>query len=848
VWLAYFGASALVEILGFALWPSGPVRLYLLNVGQCASAAGGWLLLRRLARASKGGPLAGFWRLVSWSYLFWALSYLVFMVLQTVFGVQGLPGWQDLLLVPAYAGLFLAFLGLPASLTSASARINGILETAALLTATLLVGWHYQIHEDAVRFLQRPSLATGFLLLYPTADVGLLWLLFARARSTSSLSLSAGTYCWLIGGLFALVIADFSFPNILVAPSLWQAASLSELGWGFFSCCWGVAFLVQLRDERSPRAPDIGKLARSRQAILVVITSVWVVAMVLLLLFGLFTAEAGHRSVLLAVGVVAVLALVSARQIREVVYNEQLNRVVGELKNSREQFRQLFQLFPDAALLSRVDDGVFVEVNEGFTRNFGFKYEECVGQSALDLRLWVHEDDRAAFVKELRERGRVVQLEGRTRHKDGAILPVEMSARLVEFDGTQYILNLVRDLSERKAAEEHLKRNEKELERAQRLEAIGGLAGGIAHDVNNMLTPIMSGTELTLLELPQDHPSRSGLEQVLEASKRARDMVRQILTFSRRTEAQAERVDSGPIVKEVLRQIQQQVPAAVRVLHQRRSPPVVIGDPTQIHQVLLNLCMNAAYSLRGRPEGVIEVVEESFRPDTSVDLGADGFVEQTYLHISVRDTGCGMSAEVQERIFEPFYTTRRTGEGTGLGLAVVHGIVHQHAGRLKVYSSLGEGSIFHVYLPAAAEAASQLDEAESRGAPAGKGREIACVDDDPMVLAILVRLLGHLGFRVRGFGSAFEAYGFLTGPLSERTEAVVCDFAMPEMDGITLSQKVGLKRDGLFWVLLSGYLSGDTLRRARAAGLEHFVDKPPAAEQLARVLGQHFESLENGGS
>ncbi len=195
-----------------------------------------------------------------------------------------------------------------------------------------------------------------------------------------------------------------------------------------------------------------------------------------------------------------------------------------------------------------------------------------------------------------------------------------------------------------------------------------------------------------------------------------------------------------------------------------------------------------------------------------------------------------MTAAVLERIFEPFYTTRRANEGTGLGLAVVHGIVRQHAGVLKVYSSPGEGSIFHVYLPAAPGAASVPAAAQGAGPPPGTGQRVVCVDDDPLVLATLTGLVRRLGYEPVGFLSASAAEAYFTGPGSDEVAAVVCDFAMPELDGITLAQRASRRRANLPWILLSGYLNEDTLQRARAAGLETFIDKPPSLEHLARAL------------
>ncbi|MFI5336714.1 MAG: nitrogen regulation protein NR(II), partial [Opitutales bacterium] len=670
LWISLLLVCPLMEATAYFHFEPGWARLYLINAGQTLASLLCWLLLRRLVRGGGSDPtLGGFWRALSFGALAWFAGNVCFMTLQIVFGVQQFPGWQDLCFIPAYLGMFTALSRLPQPPRSRTVHINNLIEVVGLLLATLLVGWHFQLQEALLGFLRRPGLTTGYPLLYPLCDVALLWLLSMRVRNQSGTGLTGGTLSWLIGGLFALIMADFSMPDILVSSPLQAGGSLSDLGWGCFSAFWGLAAVLQLRQLRRPPGTDRGHPLRSRQMGLLFLTSGWVLGMVLLLLHGLFTAETGRRPVLLAVGVVAVLALVIARQIREVLNNEHLNRLVAELEESRGQFRQLFQLFPDAAVLSQLEDGVLVEVNEGFTRIFGYNYAECVGRSTLDLGFWVEGNDRALLATELLRDRLISQREVQLRRKDGVVLPVEMRVRLVEFAGRQFLLSLVRDLSEKKAAEERLRRSENDLRRAQKLEAIGGLAGGIAHDFNNLLTPIMGGTEITLLDLPAGHPARSTLEQVLTASRRARDLVRQILAFSRRMEPHAQVVDTGPIIDEILRLLLPQLPPGVRVQHLRRSPPAVLGDPTQLHQVFQNLCANAALALKDRPAGVIEIMEEAFCADEAFAASHAGFRAQTYLRVGVRDTGCGMSPAVVERIFEPFFTTRRPGEGTGLGLA-----------------------------------------------------------------------------------------------------------------------------------------------------------------------------------
>ncbi len=838
-WMALILAGVLAEVSSYFLFGRGWWRLYTINAGQTLASLVCCLLVRRLARPGVGNAApAPFWRTLFWGSAAWLLGNATFMALEIGFRIEMYPGPQDLFFCPAYLVMFTALARVPHSRSRDSSLANNLIEAAGIIVATLLVGWQFRLHEAVLKFLHAPGFGTGYPLVYPLFDVTLLWMLTVRARDQERSGIGVGTFGWVIGGVFALIMADFSMPDILVKLPLQAGGSLSDLGWGLFSAFWALGALLQLRRRRTSPVADGIRPFVSRQVMLLVINSSWVLGMVVLLLFGLFSTGSEQLPEEMAVGLVAVLALVIVRQIRESLSNERLNLVVSELEESRGQFRQLFRLFPDAALLSQLDDGIFVEVNEGFTRLYGYDYPECVGRSGLEMGLWADPADRPAFISELRIHGRVNQREGKARRKDGSIVPVEMSARLVEFGGRRYLLNLVRDLSDKKAAEEQLRRNEIELRRAQKLEAIGGLAGGIAHDLNNMLTPIMGGTELALLNLPEGHLSRPDLETVLEASKRARSLVRQILTFSRRTETRTQIVDTGPIIQEVLGQIRSQLPPTVRLQHIRRSPPPVIGDSTQIHQVVLNLCTNASHALKGRPDGLIEVIEEGFQAGESAGPDQADFKPGIYLHLSVRDTGCGMTAAVLDRIFEPFYTTRRTNEGTGLGLAVVHGIVRQHAGVLKVYSSPGEGSIFHVYLPAAPGAAATAPAAAGSSLPAGAGQQVVCVDDDPLVLDILTSLVRRLGYEARAFASASAAEVYLTGQESSTTAAVICDFAMPELDGITLAQRAGRRHGNLPWILLSGYLTEETLQRARAAGLEHFIDKPPSMDQLARALNR----------
>lgn len=376
---------------------------------------------------------------------------------------------------------------------------------------------------------------------------------------------------------------------------------------------------------------------------------------------------------------------------------------------------------------------------------------------------------------------------------------------------------------------------ERQLHESQKLEAIGTLAGGIAHDFNNALGIIFLCNEMALLDVKDDSKAAVNLENALQAARRARELVKQILTFCRQREHTPVTIGLIPIIKETVKLLRASLPSTIKISERLNVPSgedVVLADPTQLHQVMMNLCANSAHAMKGEG-GVLEVGL------THVDFEASSYARPhelapgRYLRLIVSDTGKGMDRQVLERIFEPFFTTKAQGEGTGLGLSVVHGIVKSCGGAIKVYSEPGRGATFNVYLPLFQGCASAQTEPVSR-IMTGNGR-VLLVDDEKELAEAGRQALQYLGYEVCVKTNSMEALEcFLKSP--ERFDLVVTDQTMPGVTGIELSKEILKIRPELPIILCTGFSESVTANEAEDSGIREFVMKPLMIRDLAEAI------------
>jgi len=393
------------------------------------------------------------------------------------------------------------------------------------------------------------------------------------------------------------------------------------------------------------------------------------------------------------------------------------------------------------------------------------------------------------------------------------------------------------DVTEQKVAEQQRVRLGEQLQQAQKMEALGTLAGGIAHDFNNILTGILGHLQLATMDLPPGHPARAGVDEAAKAGRRARDLVARILAFSRHSQHERKPAALAPVVDEVLHLLRASLPATIRI-NRLVAPdcPPVLCDAAQIHQVIMNLGTNAAHAMRGHG-GVLTVELARVVPDGPLRRRHPQINPSHTIRLSVRDTGTGMDDAVLKRIFEPFYTTKATGEGSGLGLTMVYSIIEDHLGAIVVESAPGEGTTFDLYFspaPAGVATAPALSVPRRPAlAPFGRDRPVLLVDDDEDVRAVGTTILRRLGFRPVAFADPAAALiAFRAAP--DLFCAAISDLTMPGMTGVELAAQLLALRPELPLVLASGNLNTDAERH----GVQHTIRKPFDLEELASLLRQ----------
>jgi len=629
-----------------------------------------------------------------------------------------------------------------------------------------------------------------------------------------------------------------------------------------------------------------------------------------------------------------------------------LKTATQALQESEERFRLTFHTSPDAINLNRVADGMYIDINDGFTELTGYLREDIIGKSSLDINIWKDPEDRQRLIDGLMKSGAVNDLEAqfvrkngqigtglmsarilqikdeavilsltkditerkrteealrlaqfvfdraligifrtgpdarilnandqackslgythdelckmtifeidpsispedwadlwrRTcedeilsfetvhRRKDGTTFPVGITANLLEFGGNKSSITFVRDISEQKVNEKQWMKMEAHIREAQRMEALGTLAGGIAHDFNNVLGAISGYAELAQCECLENTNLRQYIDQICSASVRAKKLIQQILAFSRQAGNEKVPIDISRVIKEALNLIAASFPSTIEI--RQNIPPnlgTVFADETQIHQIVMNLCANAHHEMKttgGRLEISLSSVTLGRHDAASYPDMSPG----KYLKISVADTGSGIAPDQIKRIFDPYFTTKPIGEGTGMGLSTVHGIVKDHGGSIKVYSEVGVGTTFHVFLPFAG-ATTDVAVGQAEQLPMGRER-ILFVDDENVLIDLGKALLERLGYRVETRASAIDAIeAFREDP--RKFDLIISDMTMPKMTGDELAQKIRVIRPDIPIILCSGFSERINAKAMAAIGVSAVLMKPMAYADLANTV------------
>lgn len=485
------------------------------------------------------------------------------------------------------------------------------------------------------------------------------------------------------------------------------------------------------------------------------------------------------------------------------------------------------------ALMIHGPEGQFLYSNRKAREDLGYAEDELQFMNILDIDPVVSFEELQRLIKEVCSCG-VITFETTHRRKDGGRFPVEVIANLLEFGDERFTVSYVRDITEQKAAAEQKARMQAQLRKALRLEALGTLAGGIAHDFRNVLTAINNYSELTCMKCDDPDSVRRYHEEIGKAVERANQIVHQIHDFSRRNKTTKRPVDMDRVIDETLRMMRSTFPETIRITHDRHPDPgIIYADETRIHQVIMNLCANACNAMSDNGGNLdIRVAPVTIGPRDeacSFDLGPGRYVK-----LSVADTGHGMDASTIERAFDPYFTTNRSRGGAGMGLAIVHGVVKDHGGAIKVVSEPGKGTSVAVYFPLAESLPDDPAVAAETDLPTGS-ESILIVDDVQEILDVVKALLEELGYGVEARPNGIDALEtFEQDP--RRFDLVMTDYFMPGMKGDQLARQIKESNPDTPIILFTAFSAEVNDVELARCGITEVLHKPLTLTDLAKTI------------
>ena len=486
---------------------------------------------------------------------------------------------------------------------------------------------------------------------------------------------------------------------------------------------------------------------------------------------------------------------------------------------------------PDAVeWISR--EGKFLYVNDAACRTLGYSREELLSMSIFQVTSCYDAQSWQLHWEELKREGYLNRELANTCANE-VELPVEVTANYLEFDGVEYNCAIIRDISERKEAEAEKQHLMAQLNQAQKIESIGRLAGGISHDFNNLLTPILGYSEMLMGSLAPDTLDYRRVNNIMQAADRARILTQQLLSFSRKQILEMKVVDLNTVIISFYEILRRTIPESIDIrLGLTEDSYGIHADSNRLEQILMNLTINAKDALNGKgaitiETGLVTLDDEYVRQHAEVTPGR-------YLMLAVTDSGSGMDQETLNHIYEPFFTTKGVGKGTGLGLATVYGIVKQHKGHIWVYSELGKGTVFKIYFPVVDNLPAPETRAISAFTQAGaEGGCILMVDDNEMVRAVVSDLLGNHGYQILVAAAPKQALLMSRG---EQIDLLLTDIVMPDMDGLELHRKLLETHEGMKVIFMSGYTDNVIADFAVHNEVVHFVQKPFSADGLINKI------------
>ncbi len=512
----------------------------------------------------------------------------------------------------------------------------------------------------------------------------------------------------------------------------------------------------------------------------------------------------------------------------------ELKKIEIELEKSEENFRKLFNSSRDGYVINK-GSGELLKPNPAYAEMLGYNLDEILNVSWRDItpKKWL-EWELENHGKTLLERGYTDLYEKEYIHKDGTTFPVEVQAFLLskaEKLEDVVIGAFVRDISDKKKAEMEAEKLQQHVQQATKMQAVGTLAGGIAHEFNNLLGVIMGCADMARDEVPEDSFAKTQLDKVMKASYRAKDLVKQILIFSRQAQQKKIPVNLCPLVKESLKLIYSSIPSSVAIkANFDSSCSTALADPTEIQQIIMNLCSNAVWALKEKGTITINLHEVKLDTRRAIDLG---IAEGKYIKLFFSDTGQGMDDETQTRIFDPFYTQKEVGEGTGMGLSIVYGIMESYGGTITVESKVGKGTTFHLYFPVTEE--QEVEKTELTEEISTGTQRILFVDDEEMYAEMGSEMISRLGYDVDlKINSAEALESFKSAP--DTYDLVITDQIMPDLSGDELVKEIRSIRPEIPIILCTGYSTQMDEKKATSLGINEFAFKPIVKKDIAKLI------------